>query len=68
MVEKLITPRLIEFRDEKGSNIGCTESDRKGIEQYKDKNVLCWFPTNQRLDDVDIVIYIDNESERGEEE
>lgn len=47
MVNSLRTPATIELRDEENCNICILKSDSKGIERYKNHEVVDWFPIKQ---------------------
>lgn len=47
MVKSLRTPATIELRDEENFNICFVKSDSKGIEQYKNHEIVDWFPVKQ---------------------
>lgn len=47
MVNSLRTPATIELRDEENCNICIIKSDSKGIERYKNHEVVDWFPIKQ---------------------
>lgn len=48
MVNSLRTPATIELRDAENYNICFIESDSKGIELFKNNEIVDWFPTKER--------------------